>query len=122
MALVLQPHFSSPKAVIASEAKQSVMIDCFVATLLAMTTLKKESVAVELVFVVGERFGKLCFDFLDSGLVRGMVGQERGRRLALHFFGHALPKSDAAAGIVACLGHEDQPDMVRLGLLLAAER
>ena len=45
--LLLQFRFFSATVVIASEAKQSVMIDCFVAALLAMTTsLRKTEVVV----------------------------------------------------------------------------
>src|SRR5262249_30189112 len=78
--------------------------------------------------VVGERLRHVVAQFLYARGAR-RVGREKFRRrlfllvrLLLPFLLHALPERHGDARVVARLGHEDEADLVRLGLLRAAER
>src|ERR1700759_2428312 len=65
--------------------------------------------------------GQPSLDSLDPVLVAGMVAEELGWLLTLGRAQHALPKGHRLTRVVPGPGHVDQPDMVGLGLLRAAE-
>src|SRR5436189_1805238 len=69
--------------------------------------------------VVAHRLGEPRLDLLLARAVTRMRGEEL-RRSATRRALHALPEGERAARIVAGARHEQEPDLIGLGLLRAA--
>src|SRR5262245_29382879 len=67
-------------------------------------------------------FGQPPSDALDAMGVARVVAEELRRLFSLRRAQHPFPERERLARVVARSRHVDQPDMVRFGFLLAAER
>ena len=71
--------------------------------------------------VVFPGLGQELLQLFQAAGVVGVGGHELGHLSALLVFGHhALPEFQGLGRVVPRLGHEDEADLVRLGLLGAA--